>query len=70
MKLYVRINWEDFVLEATPVELDTLNKLLGRMQSIHTHKENPPQVTTKEGRVQFAIRVLPDPTTITPHEED
>ena len=70
MKLFVRINWEDFVLEATPAEVDTLNRLLGRMSVIHHHTEDPPAVTTKEGRLQYAIRVLPDSTTITQREEN
>ena len=70
MKLYVRVNWEDFVLEATPAEIDTLNKLLGRMKVIHTHDENPPAITTREGALQYAIRVLPDATTVNPRTEE
>lgn len=70
MKTILRIDWVDYVVDMTPAEMTAVNKVLGALAHMQDYADDERRVTLGKRKLDYAIRVLPDDTTITTPSEE
>lgn len=66
MKIFMRVVWEDYFVEATPAEVDVLNRLLSRARYITEQRDDCATLTVNPDRkLTVALRILADDAVVT-----
>lgn len=60
MKIFMRINWVDYYLDAAPAEVATLNKLIGSARVIEGTADEERVLTLGTSRPSLHMRILAD----------
>lgn len=66
MKIFMRINWVDYYMEATPQEVATFNKLIGSARVIEGTADEERVLTLGTSRPSLHMRILADDCVATP----